>query len=99
MANKTRTRADLAKALYRNIGLSLSESGQLVDEVFEIITQELEKGETVKISSFASFRPRSKKARIGRNPKTGETYPITARKSISFDMSVGLKKKVKGCVQ
>lgn len=99
MANNTRTRADLAKALYRNIGLSLSESNQLVTEVFEIITQALEKGETVKISSFASFRPRHKKARVGRNPKTGKTYPITARNAISFGMSVGLKKKVKGCVQ
>ncbi|MBP5160963.1 MAG: integration host factor subunit alpha [Alphaproteobacteria bacterium] len=99
MAGKTRTRADLAKALYRNVGLSLTESNQLVGEVFEIMTQALEKGETVKVSSFASFRPRHKKARVGRNPKSGQTYPISARNAISFDMSNGLKKKVKGCVQ
>ena len=99
MAKRTRTRADLARALYRNVGLSLSESNQLVSEVFEIISQALEKGETVKIASFASFHPRHKKARVGRNPKTGQTYPICARNTISFDMSVGLKKKVKGCIQ
>lgn len=99
MAAKTRTRADLAKALYRNVGLSMSESNQLVSEVFEIITQTLERGEAVKIASFASFRPRFKKARVGRNPKSGQTYPISARNAISFDMSSGLKKKVKGCVQ
>ena len=98
MPCKTRTRADLAKALYRNVGLSLSESNQLVGEVFEIMTQALAQGEAVKISSFASFRPRHKKARVGRNPKSGKTYPICARNAISFDMSSGLKKKVKGCV-
>ena len=57
MANNTRTRADLAKALYRNIGLSLSESNQLVTEVFEIITQALEKGETVRLIPLRRATP------------------------------------------
>ena len=98
MATKTRTRADLASAVYRNVGLSHAESNQLVCDVFEIITQALEQGETVKIASFASFRPRHKKARQGRNPKTGQSYPITARNAISFDMSGELKRRVKGCI-
>lgn len=91
---KTLTRADLSNAVYREIGLSLSESTTLVDAVIEEIVSSLEKGETVKLSSFGTFKLRSKKQRVGRNPKTGVEVPISPRTVLSFNASNILKQKV-----
>lgn len=92
----TLTRADLANEVYREVGLSLSESNDLVDAVIDEMIVAMEAGEEVKISSFGTFKIRHKKERIGRNPKTGVEVPISARNVLSFNASNILKKKVNG---
>lgn len=94
--SKTLTRADLSNAVYREIGLSLSESTQLVDAVLDEICTALSEGHSVKLSSFGTFKLRRKKERIGRNPKTGVEVPITPRTVLSFNASNILKGKVNG---
>jgi len=94
MTQKTLTRADLSNAVYREIGLSLSESTQLVDAVLEEVSGALANGEQVKLSSFGTFKLRRKKERIGRNPKTGVEVPITPRTVLSFNASNILKQSV-----
>ncbi len=96
MSQKTLTRADLSNAVYREIGLSLSESTQLVDAVLEEVSGALANGEQVKLSSFGTFKLRRKKERIGRNPKTGVEVPITPRTVLSFNASNILKQSVNG---
>lgn len=91
MSERTITRADLAEAVYEQVGLSRNESADLVRSVFLLIANELIKGETVKISSFGSFSVRQKAQRIGRNPKTGVEVPITPRKVLVFRASHVLK--------
>ena len=81
---KSVIRADLAESIYQQIGLSRSESADIVATILEEASLSLEKGETVKISSFGSFSVRSKSERIGRNPKTGQEVPITPRRVLSF---------------
>jgi integration host factor subunit alpha len=78
------TRADLAAAVQAQIGLSRTESAQLVEIVLDEITDELVGGSNVKISSFGSFVLRSKGLRIGRNPKTGVEVPIEPRTVLTF---------------
>jgi integration host factor subunit alpha len=87
-------RADLAEAIYQNIGLSRNESADIVSTILEEITTNLIEGETVKISSFGSFSVRSKNMRVGRNPKTGQEVPITPRRVLSFRPSHILRDKV-----
>jgi integration host factor subunit alpha len=96
MSQTTLTRADLSNAVYREIGLSLSESTQLVDAVLEEVSAALANGEQVKLSSFGTFKLRRKKERIGRNPKTGVEVPITPRTVLSFNASNILKQSVNG---
>jgi len=91
---KTLTRADLSASLYKQLGLSLQECNALVDAVIEEICTGLERGDTVKLSSFGTFNLRQKKQRMGRNPKTGVEVPITSRKVLSFNASNLLKSKV-----
>ena len=92
--NKTITRAHLTDIIYREIGLSHAESADLVDSVFEEIIQALENDESVKLSSFGTFSIREKKQRIGRNPKTKEEVPISARKVVTFHSSNILTKRI-----
>lgn len=94
MTEKTITRADLTNAVYQELGVSLSESGVLVDAFFEEITTVLARREAVKLSSFGTFNLRDKKARIGRNPKTGVEVVITPRTVLSFNPSNLLKQRV-----
>ena len=94
MAGKTLTRADLSEAVYQEVGLSRSESAQLVESILEEIVSRLETGETVKISSFGSFSVRHKNERVGRNPKTGEEVTISPRRVLSFKPSVILKEEI-----
>ena len=77
MSGKTVTRADLCEAVYQKVGLSRTESADLVEQVLSEISDCLVTGEAVKLSSFGSFLVRSKGERIGRNPKTGEEVPIS----------------------
>ena len=93
---KTMTRADLAEAVYRNIGLSRNESSDLVEAVLEEICVCLENGEEVKLSSFGTFSVQTKRERIGRNPKTGVEAVITPRRVLSFRASHILKDRVDG---
>ena len=74
------TRADLCEAVYQKVGLSRTESATLVELVLKEITDCLERGDTVKLSSFGSFVVRKKGQRIGRNPKTGKEVPISPRR-------------------
>ena len=96
MTGNTVTRADLAEAVFREVGLSRNESAKLVESVLGLITDSLEKGETVKIASFGSFSVRMKGQRIGRNPKTGEEVPILPRKVLVFRASHVLKDQING---
>ena len=92
--DKTTTRSTLSEAVFKNVGLSRNESANLVDSVFSEILFSLIKGDDVKISSFGTFIVRQKRERIGRNPKTGEEVPITARSVVTFRASNVLKSKV-----
>src|SRR6201989_1345303 len=94
MGGKTLTRADLAEAVYRKVGLSRPESAQLVEAVLDEICEAFVRGETVKLSSFATFHVRSKNERIGRNPKTGEEVPILPRRGMTFKASNVLKGRI-----
>ena len=91
---RTRTRADLTEAVSQGAGLSRSESSQLVESVLESVAQALERGETVKLSSFGTFQTRDKRERVGRNPKTGEEVPITPRRVLTFRPSHVLRDKI-----
>ena len=79
MSQPTVTRADLAEAVYQEVGLSRNESAALVENVLDELVAALERGEAVKLSSFGSFSVRQKGKRVGRNPKTGEEVPIMPR--------------------
>ena len=92
---KTWTRNDIIEAISENVGLSMSDSSLIIEEIFEFILNELEKGDDVKISSFGTFSVRHKKTRIGRNPKTGVEVPITARNVVTFSSSNVLKSSFK----
>lgn len=90
----TLTRADLAEALNRKLGLSRSESLTMVEAILEHMSNALEKGENVKISGFGTFLLRDKAQRIGRNPKTGIEVPITPRRVLTFRASQMLKERI-----
>ena len=92
--DKTTTRSTLSEAVFKNVGLSRNESSALVDSDFNEILKSLIVGDDVKISSFGTFIVRNKKERIGRNPKTGEEVPITARSVVTFRASNVLKSRV-----
>lgn len=94
MTSQTITRADLAQAVYEEVGLSRNESSDLVETVLEEVCKALERGEMVKISSFGTFTVRSKRQRIGRNPKTGEEVPILPRRVLTFRASNVLKERI-----
>ncbi len=94
MASKTLTRADLCEAVYQKVGLSRTESSELVETVLEEICTSVVKSDSVKLSSFGSFLVRSKNERIGRNPKTGEEVPISPRRVMVFKPSNVLKQAV-----
>ena len=94
MERKTLTRQDISEALYRHVGLSKYESAQLLETVLEHISNALIDGKSVKLSSFGTFIPRQKRERIGRNPKTGFSATIDARRVISFKASKLMKERI-----
>ncbi|MBI2719888.1 MAG: integration host factor subunit alpha [Rhizobiales bacterium] len=96
MTGKTLTRADLSEAVHRQIGLSRSESADLVKSVLDLISDTLVEGNSVKLSSFGTFMLRSKNGRIGRNPKTGQEVPITPRRVLVFRPSQVMKNVING---
>lgn len=94
MAGKTLTRADIAEAVYREVGLSRQDSAALVESVLDMMADTLAGGDSVKLSSFGSFALREKNGRMGRNPKTGEEVPIDPRRVLVFKPSQVLKDRV-----
>lgn len=94
---RTLTRAGLREAVYSCCPtLSRAEARQILDATFEEISDALIRGESVKLRSFGSFNVRSKRERIGRNPKTGEEAPICSRKVLTFKASPVLIATVNG---
>ncbi len=91
---KTITRSDVAETIYEEIGLSRKDSADILDMILEEITKELVSGHDVKLSSFGTFSLRNKKARIGRNPKTGVSAEISPRRVISFKPSQVMRKTI-----
>ena len=87
----TLTKAELAELLFERVGLNKRESKDMVDTFFDEIRAALERGESVKLSGFGNFQLRDKPERPGRNPKTGEAIPISARRVVTFHASQKLK--------
>jgi integration host factor subunit alpha len=96
MTDSTVTRAQLAEAIYTQVGLSRNESAQLLESVLEKMVAALERGEPVKLSSFGTFAVRQKGRRVGRNPKTGVEVPILPRRVLVFRASQVLKARLNG---
>ena len=90
------TKAQLADLLFQQIGLNKRESKDMIDAFFDLIAQRLVQGEDVKISGFGNFQIRTKAPRPGRNPRTGETIPIRARRVVTFHASQKLKEQIQG---
>jgi integration host factor subunit alpha len=90
------TKADIVDSLYEKVGFSKKEAADLVELVFESMKEELCKGAAIKISGFGKFRVRAKKARMGRNPQTGEAMVISARKVLTFTPSRILRDGING---
>jgi integration host factor subunit alpha len=89
---KAMTKIDLVEQVYAKVGsFSKKDAAEIVELVFDTIKQTLEKGEKIKISGFGNFVVRQKKARIGRNPQTGEEIEISARRVLTFKPSQVLK--------
>ncbi len=94
MSNQTVTRAEVTDAIVREVGVTRQESADLLDKMLELIGSALEKEDEVKLSRFGNFVVRSKSAREGRNPKTGEEAVIAARRVVTFRPSPMLKAQV-----
>jgi integration host factor subunit alpha len=90
------TKAELAEALFDQLGLNKREAKEFVDLFFEQIRHSLESGEQVKLSGFGNFELRDKNQRPGRNPKTGEEIPISARRVVTFRPGQKLRLWVEG---
>jgi integration host factor subunit alpha len=88
------TKADIADALFEQLGLNKREAREFVDLFFEEIRATLERGDQVKLSGFGNFELRKKNQRPGRNPKTGEEIPISARRVVSFRPGQKLRARV-----
>ncbi|MGJ9418701.1 integration host factor subunit alpha [Massilia sp. CMS3.1] len=91
------TKAELAELLFEHVGLNKREAKDMIETFFDEVCNALERGESVKLSGFGNFQLRDKSARPGRNPKTGETVPIAARRVVTFHPSQKLKDMVVQC--
>ncbi len=94
MSEQSLTRMDLSEAVVRELGVSHNEASQLVESVLRHISDALVDGESVKISTFGTFSVRSKKARVGRNPKTGVEVVISPRRVLGIRFSHRVKRRV-----
>ncbi len=90
----TLTKVIMAEKLYEELGLNKREAKEMVESFFEEVRGALEKGESVKLSGFGNFDLRDKNTRPGRNPKTGEEIPISARRVVTFKPGQKLKARV-----
>lgn len=89
-----KTKADLALTIFEQVGLNKREANDAVDAFFDCVKQTLENGNMIKLSGFGNFVLRDKNARPGRNPKTGEDIPISARRVVTYRPSQKLKKSI-----
>lgn len=96
---RTLTRADLTEAVHTEVGLGRQDCAALVERTLDLVAEALERGETVKLSGFGVFQVREKRARMGRNPKTGEPAAIDPRRVITFRASQLMKARVDGARQ
>ena len=94
MSSKTITRADLVEALAKRANMQRADANRLLTRMLEMMQDALVEGETVKLSRFGNFNVRTKRQRIGRNPKTGEEVPITPRRVVTFRSSQMLREFV-----
>ena len=93
---KTITKADLVEAIYEKVGYSKKDAADLVELIFNTLKDTLSKGEKIKISGFGNFVVRDKKQRTGRNPQTGQSIQISARRVLTFKPSQVLRSEVNG---
>lgn len=91
------TKADMVEKLLADVGLGRRDAKELVDEFFEVIKSALASGSPIKLSGFGNFDLRDKRQRPGRNPKTGEEIPVTARRVVTFKAGQKLKARVEQC--
>lgn len=90
------TKADIVEHIHQNIGLSKKESAEMVEQVFEIMKNTLETGDKIKIAGFGNFIVKQKSDRRGRNPQTGDSITISARRILTFKPSQVLKNSING---
>jgi len=88
------TKAEMAERLYEDVGLNKREAKEFVDAFFDALREALEQGRQIKLSGFGNFDLRRKKQRPGRNPKTGQQIPISARTVVTFRPGQKLKERV-----
>jgi len=88
------TKADIVSSVYEKVGFSKKEAVGVVETIFDILKEALERGEKVKISGFGNFVVRNKRARRGRNPQTGDDIEISSRKILTFKPSQVLKNEL-----
>jgi len=88
------TKAELVEQLFEQLQLPRREGKELVEAFFEELRQALELGESIKLSGFGNFDLRDKRQRPGRNPKTGEVIPVTARRVVTFRPGQKLKQRI-----
>jgi len=93
------TKADIVEALYEKVGFSKKEAADLVELVFDTIKQTLSQGQKIEVSGFGNFVVREKRSRIGRNPQTGESIEITARRVLTFRPSQVLRAEVNASLE
>ena len=96
IATPTLTKAELADLLFEQLGLNKREAKAFIDSFFDLITADVAKGEDVKISGFGNFQVKTKQERPGRNPRTGESVLVKARRSVTFHASAKLKDAIQG---
>ena len=94
MKGETLTRADLCEAVHEEVGLTRQDCAEMVERTLSLVTEALERGETVKLSGFGVFQVRDKRERLGRNPKTGEPATGDPRRVIGFRASQVMKARV-----
>lgn len=93
------TKADIVEALYEKVGFSKKEAADLVELVFDTLKSTLAQGQKIKISGFGNFVVREKRSRVGRNPQTGESIEISARRVLTFRPSQVLRAEVNASLE
>ena len=92
----TMTKADIIEGVYEKVGFSKKESAEIVELVFDMVKETLERGDKIKVSGFGNFLVRHKKTRMGRNPQSGQPIEIPARRVLTFRPSQVLKSALNG---